>query len=1097
MTRKITKRCYCLTFLCMAKFCLSMLFLLFSVSLLAQETVSVKGKVVDSNGEPLIGVTVKEKGNSKIGTVTDFEGNYTLSVSNPNAVLEFSYVGFDRKSLPASQAKNVIMQVENNELNEVVVVGYGTQKKVNLTGAVATVDFGKEAQSRPVTTAAAALAGLSAGLQVLQTSGRPNSEGIGLHIRGVGTLNSSDPLVLVDGMEESLSDVNPNDIESISVLKDAASCAIYGNRGANGVILVTTKSGKPGQIRVSYSGKFSFDSPTRLVKFVSNYADYMEFMNESAESVGAASIYAQSTIDKWRAAEKNPKGIAASGYPNYVAYPNTDWYDEIYKTKLMQEHSISVLGNEGRTDYNITVTYLDNPGMIVNSGVKKYFLNARINSNITNWLQIGAHAWGFHTDQQRNDVNNLTEWSFLKAVPGIYPYYDGKYGGIEASEEDPAASNPLLNLNAPSDSYYKINHIYATTHAQVKFLKDFTARTVFGYDREDQRHKYANFGADQYSFSRNSIVANKSAYSADNVYLYQDQHYNWKWTNTLNWAHSFGKLHDVSALFGFEEGRYARGWLDLQKQGIIDPLITDMSTVTTMKYISGIDEQNRFRSWFGRVNYAFASKYLFEADFRSDGSSKFAPGHRWGFFPSVSAGWRISEEKFMKNSGFDNLKLRASVGQLGNNSVGNYAWQSTYDANFTVMDGGKANAYYQATLANARISWEKTTTYDIGLDFSLLNGRLSGVIDFYDRRTSGILYRPDIDLTLGNKRAPLQNLAKVDIMGLELTVTWRDHINDFQYGVSGNVTFNRNRVTHYKGKLDRGWVIDAHGNRVYKSNIGDVSTGGDTRILEGHKINEYYLRRTYSGDGSYFNADGSVNVAGGPKTGMIRTEADMKWLRAMINAGYTFLPNRAIAKDRIWYGDYIFADLNGDGVYGDSNDRDFMGCSRDPKINFGIQLYASWKGFDLSMNWTGATGFKTYWREIGQNASATVFGLQLPKDVAYNHYFYDPDNPNDPRTNLGSSTPRLSLNNGRSQSDAYSSNLYLYDCKFMKLRNLTFGYSLPAKIVNKIYAQNIRVYFSGENLLTITPFKGMDPEMRSGEGYAIMRQLAFGINVTF
>lgn len=1071
-----------------------------SVSAQQQQRRTISGRVVDDDGEPLVGVNIQEKGTSN-GSSTDVNGHFSLSLTKYNAQIVISYVGFLTQTLTASDDMNIVMKEDNQQLDEVVVVGYGTQKKVNLTGSVASVNFQKEASSRPVTTAAQALAGMAAGVQVLQNSGRPNSEGFGIRIRGTGTFNNSDPLVLVDGMEMNLADVNPNDIESISILKDAASCAIYGNRGANGVILVTTKMGQEGTVRITYSGKLSINTPSKIVRFVSNYADYMGFVNEADDNVGAGHTYSDATIKKWRDAEADPNGISESGYPNYVAYPNTDWFDEIYQTKVMQEHSISLLGNEKRTKYNIGLTYLDNPGMIVRSGVKKYFMNLNITSDVTDWLQVGAHAWGYHDDQDRNDVSNLTAWSFLKTVPGIYPYYDGHYGGIENSEEDGAAGNPLLNLNGNGDSYYKHNRIYATTHAQIRFLNDFTFKTVFGYDYFHQRHKYAGTPNELYSFSRKQVVAPATSLDQIYVWMYTNQNYNWKWTNTLNYGHTFGKIHDVNVLLGFEEGRYYNGFLDMSKYGILDPSITDMSTITNMNTITGNDNQNKYRSWFGRLNYAYGSKYLFEADFREDGSSKFAPEKRWGFFPSVSAGWRISEENFAKESflkEFDNLKLRVSYGKLGNSSVDDYAFQSWYETGYTVMGGQKAPSFYLRQLPNIDITWEKTKTFDLGLDFALLNNRLNGTIDYYSKYTSGILYSPSIGLTYGDKRSPLQNLAEVSNRGLEFTLRWEDHIGDVTYGVAVNGTWNKNRVEKYKGSWVHGWGADPNnpGSNVYYSNLGEVSSGGDERILEGHMMNEFYLYQTYSGDGSYFNADGSVNVNGGPSDGMIRTEDDMKWLQAMISAGHEFLPRRTAAKNGIWYGDYIFADIDGDGVYGGSNDRSFCNVSREPKFNFGIQAHAEWKGIDLSMNWGGATGFKTYWREIGQNASDVVYGLAIPKDIAYDHYFYDPSNPNDPRTNIASANPRLVMTNP-GQSDGLHSTLRLYNCNFLKLRNLTLGYTFPKFICKAIYAQNLRVYFSGENLLTITSFPGLDPEMRTGQGYTTMRQFSFGLNITF
>ena len=1065
-----------------------------------QQQRAVSGQVIDDQGEPLIGVTIKEQG-TKNATVTDMDGRFRLSISKSDALLTFSYIGYAEYSCRAADNLVITMKEDKNELNEIVVVGYGTQKKVNLTGSVVSVDLAKETQSRPVTTVAQALQGMAAGLDILQGSGKPGSENFSVSIRGVGTMNDGSPLVLVDGMEMALSEVNPMDIESISVLKDAASCAIYGNRGANGVILVTTKSGTEGKVNVTYTGRLSLNKPSKLVRFMSNYADYMEMVNEASENIGTAGKYPQTVIDQWRQAEANPNGIAESGYPNYVAYPNTDWYDEIYQTKVMQEHAISLSGKDTRTRYNLGLTYLDNPGMIVRSGEKKYSVNLKLISDITNWLQMGAQVWGTHSDRDRNNVDALSNWEFLKTVPGIYPYYDGHYGGIETAVEDGAAHNPLLLLNGDGDSYYKTTHAYTTAFAQVKFLKDFTFKTNFGYDYYNARHKYTDGQNESFSFSRNEVVSAPAALEALSGYMYYHHYYNWKLTNTLNWAHTFAEKHDVAALVGFEEGKNSDGNTDVKKMGMIDATLTDLNTLTSEEYIRGNFTGYTYRSWFGRLNYAFDSRYLLEANFRYDGSSRFSPDNRWGFFPSASAGWRISEEAFAKNSflsTFDNLKLRVSYGKLGNSSVDNYAYQSWYETGYTTMGGKKVPRFYLKNLPNMNVTWETTKTFNIGLDFTTLNGRLSGVLDYYDKQTSGILYRPTIGLTFGDKVAPLQNLAGVNNRGFEATLRWEDKIGDVTYGVSVNGSFNRNRVTDYKGAHIEGWGADPNNPdpNVYYSNLGEVSSGGTQRLVEGHMMNEFYVYPIYSGSGTYYDANGAVNPNGGPRDGMIRTPEDLKWVQDMIAAGYSFEPQHAVTPNAIWYGEYIYADTNGDKVYGGSHDQQFTGESNVPKFTFGMQMHAEWKGIDLSMNWGGATGFSTYWREIGQNSSNVVFGLSIPQWIADDHYFYDPNNPDDPRTNITSANPRMSLENP-SMSDALDNTFHLYSCDYLKLRNLTVGYTLPKSLSKKIYAENLRLYFSGENLWTITSFPGLDPEMRSGEGYATMRQLSFGVNVTF
>ncbi len=1066
----------------------------------AQQQRTVTGKVVDAQGEPLIGVTVKEQGTQN-AAVTDMDGRFKLQLSHTNAQLVFSYIGYVDVTARATDNMVVTLKEDQNELNEIVVVGYGTQKKVNLTGSVVSVNLEKETNSRPVTTVAQALQGMAAGLDILQGSGKPGAENFSVNIRGVGTMNDASPLVLVDGMEMSLSDVNPMDIESISILKDAASCAIYGNRGANGVILVTTKSGTEGKVSVTYTGRLSINKPSKLVRFMSNYADYMEMVNEASENIGTAGKYPQSVIDQWRQAEANPNGIAESGYPNYVAYPNTDWYDEIYQTKVMQEHAISLSGKDTRTRYNLGLTYLDNPGMIVRSGEQKYSVNLKLISDVTNWLQLGAQVWGTHSDRDRNNVDALSSWEFLKTVPGIYPYYDGKFGGIETSVEDGAAHNPMQLLNGDGDSYYKTTHAYTTAYAQVKFLNDFTFKSTFGYDYFNARHKYTDGQNESYSFSRNEVVASPAALEALSSYMYYHHYYNWKITNTLNWAHTFAQKHDVGALVGFEEGKNSDGNTDVKKMGMIDATLTDLNTLTSEEYTRGNFTGYTYRSWFGRLNYAYDSRYLLEANFRYDGSSRFSPDNRWGFFPSASAGWRISEEAFAKNSflsAFDNLKLRASYGKLGNSSVDNYAYQSWYETGYTTMGGKKVPRFYLRNLPNMNVTWETTKTFNVGLDFTTLGGRLSGVIDYYDKQTSGILYRPSIGLIFGDKVAPLQNLAGVSNRGLEMTFRWEDKIGDVTYGVSVNGSFNKNRVTDYKGGIIEGWGADPNNPdpNVYYSNLGEVSSGGTQRLVEGHQMNEFYVYPIYNGTGKYYDANGVVDPNGGPRDGMIRTPQDLKWVQDMIAAGYSFEPQHAVTQNAIWYGEYIYADSNGDKVYGGSHDQQFMGESNVPKFTFGVQMHAEWKGIDLSMNWGGATGFSTYWREIGQNSSNVVFGLSIPQWIADDHYFYDPNNPNDPRTNITSKNPRMSLENP-SMSDALDNTFHLYSCDYLKLRNLTIGYTLPKNISRKIYAENLRVYFSGENLWTITSFPGLDPEMRSGEGYATMRQLSFGLNVTF
>lgn len=1078
----------------MIKKILFLLFAVFAVTAYAQNS-NITGMVKDANDEPLIGVSVVIKGTST-GVVTDLNGNFSLS-GKVGDIIQFSFIGMASQEHTFNGTPlQVVMQDDSKMLDEVVVVGYGTQKKVNLTGSVSTVDFEDQALSRPVTTVANALSGMAAGLNVMTTGAKPNEEKANISIRGTGTLNTSSPLILVDGMEMELNQINPNDIASISILKDAASCAIYGNRAANGVILVTTKQGATdGKINVTYSGKFSLNTPAKLIRQVSNYADYMELFNEACTGSGTSTLYSQSNIDAWRAAEKDPNGISASGYPNYVAYPNTDWYDVLYNPKWMQEHTVSVVGSEKRTNYSFSATFLDNPGIAPNSGMQKYYMRSNVESKISSFLTAGIRAWGYHTDQELNNIDNLTGTEMKKANPGTYPYYDGYYGAVASTEEDASATNPLYFIDTQAGSK-KQTKFYVNPYVKVDFLKHFNFTYNFYYDNFRNEHTLYD---SEYKARMNFLtgtVTNHPPTSAElaeaQVYDWRNYEQSWKSNAVLNYSQTFNDKHSVSAMAGYEEYRWWKSEVDICKKGMVNSSLTDFNAMTEPSYLSGFTRELATRSWFGRVNYAYDSRYLFEANIRYDGSSRFAPENRWGAFPSFSAGWRISEESFMKDLNiFDNLKLRASWGKLGNSAINSYyAYQSLYSVNSYVFGNNVSSGFGMSSFSNPDLKWETTTVTNIGLDVTTLSNRLNATVEWYNKVTDGILYQPSLSTTLAYFGSPYQNIAEVTNRGFELILGWQDNVRDFQYSVNANFSLNHNEVTKYKGALERGWK-----DGVYSTNIGDVSTGGDQRVLEGHTINEYYMLNLYKGNGSHFNADGSVNLNGGPKDGMIRTEQDMAWLKAMVAAGYEFYPAKGIGKSEIWYGDVIYADLNGDGIYGDDNDRDFQGSSSTPKYYYGLQASASWKGFDFSMSWAGAAGFKISWWEQSLNSTRLTRCYGIGKDVAADHYFYDPENPSDPRTNINSENTRLTIG-GTAQTET-SSQLWLHNGNYLKLKNLTIGYTFPTKWMQKLYVKNLRIYATGENLLTITKFKGLDPEMVAGNGYLPIRQYAFGINVTF
>lgn len=1049
------------------------------------------GTVVDSQGDPVIGASVVVKGTST-GAATDINGQFAISNVKSGSVIVITSVGYKPVEV-AWQGTSLSITLEDNSevLDEVVVVGYGVQKKVNVTGAVSNVNM-ENADSRPVTSTAQLLANASPGLQVMQGGGMPGSESFSFNIRGQGTLNNSSPLVLVDGIEMGLDNVNPNQIASISVLKDAASCAIYGNRGANGVILVTTKNGQDGKVTLTYDGNMALNTPSKIIHTIADYPTYMRLMNESSTNIGGNVLFQDNVIQQWEDAKANPNGIAASGYPNYVAYPNTDWWDHIYNKNWMQRHSLSVSGKEKRTGYQLNFTFFDNPGIMDKSGFKRYSGRVNLYSDITDWLRIGTRTNGYVMNSEVNGLGGFFgSLATSKMIPGTYPFYDGKYGAPENSADDPQSHNPLWDYQTV-DGFQKRTGIMSAWYAQVKFLKHFSYQFDFNYQLHQSERKSAGVSVGKYSFSMDDW----STGADDPSTLYTSMTYGrterTKLDNIINYNQSFGR-HDVSAMVGYEEETYHYRETFAQKLGLTDDKINDLNAGISPYSITGYGTEFTSRSWFGRVNYAFAGKYLFEANFRRDGSSRFAPDCRWGTFPSFSAGWRMTEESFFpKTDWISNLKLRASWGKLGNNSIGNYDWQSIYNTAQYATNSTLNSGIAITNIANPYLSWETSEVTNVGLDYGFFNSRLSGSIEWYNKLTSGILYTPDMSMTMGTAGAPRQNIAEVTNRGVELEIGWTDRIGKVNYSLRGSFAYNKNWVSKYKGELKRGWNAD---HTEYSTNIGDVSTGSTTRVIEGHMIGEWYLPNVYKGTGSHFNSDGSVNINGGPKDGMIRTTDDMKWAEAMIAAGYQFQPNNNIGKQGLWYGEYIYADTNGDGIYGNSYDSEFQGSSTMPKYNFGLFMSADWNNFDLSMNWGGAAGYKLYYYSTGRNASTTVYGYAIPDAIAFDHYFFDPENPNDPRTNLTSKNPRLAYLS--STPSSASSALHLEDGSFVKLRNLTFGYTIPQNISRKFFVEKLRLYFSGENLFTITGFSGMDPEMRTTEGYSTMRQYAFGVNLTF
>jgi len=1054
----------------------------------------ITGFVKDEKGQPLPGASVIIKGNKQC-VITDLDGAFSLQNVDDNSILQVSFVGMKKQEISINKQTNldITLQDEALGLNEVVAVGYATQKKVNVIGSVSTINS-KLLDNRPVTNLSSALAGLATGVYVRNTSGQPGSDGASILIRGAGTLNNTAPLVIIDGIVGTTTGLNPNDVESISVLKDAATAAIYGSLASNGVILVTTKSGSQGKINVSYSGNTSITHPNNLPGFVSDYARHMQLVNEGYSNIGQTPVYTASTIALWQNANENPNELTSLGIPNYVAYPNTNWANIIFQDKLLQNHNVSLKGGTQNTQFLLSAGYMDNPGTMPNTGSDRYQIRVNLQSKVAKFLTVGTQTFGSVQNSSVVDLN--TVFSYLTAtVPGVYPQYNGQYGFPSASEESSTANNPLASLYSLAGEN-TVTMANTTLFANLDIAKGLRMEAKAHYDLSYTENNNHPVSQDKWNFATNTIGSSAVSPRQLTTQYSLYKNYNVILDNVLKYNTTIAGKHDVGVLAGYNQQYFKLYNFLAKKTGLLDASLTTLNTATTLTTISGDAYDYALRSFFGRLNYVYSQKYLFEAVLRYDGSSRFSKDSRWGFFPAFSGGWRVSEEPFMRNINklVDNLKLRASWGKTGNNASGNYDYQATYNTTQYSYNGVATNGLIQKKSANPYLQWETTTTTNLGLSGTALKGAFNFELDVYRGFTEGILFVPTVPITVGTATAATQNIAQVTKKGIELTLGYNGKLKNFKYSISGNIAYNYNNVKKYKGQLQEGYVTDANGNQVYSSNLGSVSTGSTQRILQGHRINEYYLYPVYKGNGAYTNEDGSVNKNGGPKDGMIRTEQDMNWLQMMIAAGYTFQPSGGVSNSKIWYGDLIYGDTNGDGIYGNSYDQKFTGKTSSPSWNYGVNLNLAYKGLDVSMIWAGSAGMSYYWNETYMNRSIVALGKAVPTLVADDHYYYNEANPSDPANNINGHYPRLKTTDPQ---NGIASNFYLYNASYLKLKSLQIGYTIPERLTKKESISNARIFIGGENLLTLTSFPGIDPEVGATISYPTMRQYTLGLNITF
>lgn len=989
-----------------------------------------KGLVKDATGESVIGASVVVKGTTN-GTITDFDGNFSLDGIKKGDVIVISYVGYQTQEIKWNGSPlNVILKEDSKTLSEVVVVGYGTQKKANLSGSVAMVDS-KELENRPIQNVSSGLQGLMPGVAITGTNGAPGQDAGKIRVRGIGTLNEAGPYILVGGIETgTLSAVDPNDIESISVLKDAASAAIYGSKAANGVVLITTKRGKTGQTKISYSGYLSFQNATNMIERMGSY-EYASLLNQALEAEGMSKRFNDTELQKFKDG-------------NDPLYPDTDWYDLAYKTGVQHRHNVNINGGSENVKYMASLGYLNQTGILPNAGREQFNartnldmkinkrLSARMNLSFikNDYSDASSAYYGGSSDQIIRQLNLIAPWIVAR-------YDDGTWGTI-------SDGSPIAWL----DSGMKVN----------RDNYNFSGMAAVDYEIFDGlkltlQGAYVN-NLQNYNYFQKYIKYNENKES-DPSQL-DERFYKWDRTNydaLLNYNKNFGK-HNIKGLLGWHTEKYNYKYQKAVRKKFPNNELTDMNAGdASTQSNEGYTAELAMISWFARINYDFAGKYLLEANIRADASSRFAEGHRWGYFPSFSGAWRISEEAFMesaKDSWLSGLKIRASWGQLGNQDALSgsnndyYPALNTYNLDSKYAFGGSLNSgYYQRKYRLETISWEKASTWGVGVDFTLFN-KLNGSLDYYNRKTTGII----MDVTVPKEfalDAYKDNVGSMRNSGIEINLSYNTKIGQVDFGIAGNFSYNKNEILDLGGGDPNKYL--------------DATNGYSQRNKVGEAMNSYYIYR----------ADGFFNS---------QEEADAYTAKYGNPFGKTFKA-----------GDLRYVDTNKDGKL-TADDREYCGSS-DPKIIYGFNINAGWKGIDLSLMFNGAAGVKRLfdgYEVYGNFSGDAAHPATIWRDA------WTPDNHD-------ASMPRIFYDtNSASSSRSVQSDFWLQDTSYLRLKNLQLGYTLPKGWLNSVGVENIRIYYSVENLLTFDKMKiNIDPESTSQRlsSYPLLRTHAFGVNVTF
>lgn len=999
---------------------------------------TVKGIVKDANGEPLIGVSVVVKGTTN-NTATDMDGKFAIDC-NENDVLVFSYIGFSKKEVKAGSAAfhTILLEEDNKMLDEVIVIGYGTTTRKHVIGAV---DQVRETliKDRPVASVTQALQGVSPSLSIQQRNMNPNNNTLNINIRGVSSMNNNDPLIVIDGMAannvSAMNLLNPSDIESVSVLKDAGTAAIYGSRSANGVILITTKQGrKEMKPVVTFSAAVGSQNPDILLKPLSGYQNAL-LRNDSYVNAGKAPIYTPEQIHEF-------------------AQGDSEWtYSAIMKNALQQRYNLGVQGGTKNTTYNVSFGYYDQESNFKGQdfGLKKYNFRTNLTTDIQR-LKLKALV-AYDRRNGRSDRGDMALADAMR-VPTyntytIYPDENGKYYNNEIT----TGGNYLARLNHGGLTTTDNDHFQGIVSGDLKIWQGLKARAVIGYDLISEHRLIKRRYHPVYDYIDRDKIANAGQSKNYNI-----QDYNKKATMLnaqflLDYNHTYNEVHQVTGLFGFTSESFRSEENEIRRNFVDPDLYQD--TDDTVYETTSYNTPNGFReralhSWLGRLGYSYMDKYYVEANARYDGSSRFAKGNRWGFFPSVSLGWRISEESFLSfwKENIGDFKIRGSYGLLGSQAVDDYQFMTTYTVDSSEYGfNNSAVTGTKFTLGNTNLSWEKTKTVNVGFDASFLENTLSVTFDVFNKLTSDILLKPLTPGTLGGA-VPKANIGEMRNRGWELSVNYRLNHSDFSHVFGFNIGDSYNKVMKYGDESIT------------------LSDGVERIVREGESLYSYYGFKT---------------------AGLFQTEDEIE-------------NSPKFAGDKLKPGDVKYVDLNKDGVI-DDKDRCVLGNAF-PRYIFGFNYNFNWKGVDFSMLWQG----------VGKRDMALRGEVYEPFHGSYSYVMYEhqldywtPANPDAKYSRL--------INVGASSSYVnnfkHSSDRNLYNAAYLRLKDIQLGYTLPSVFTKKAGISKVRVYVNAQNLLTFTKNNFIDPESsefgnnmnasgaNSGRNYPTLKYFGGGIEVQF